>query len=275
MQPVIHAKVGQKFSSQAGDYEKGRDAYGPQVFDQIVKEVGTTKLEEVRALDLGCGTGISTRALYEKGFIAVKGLDIDSGMLEKAKNNKAKTVPEQHYFQGNVADVRAIFKDEQFDLITAFSAFHWFCTAEAVNELKSVLKPGGIFVIASGGGDVDQNKRAGGSQAKFWKLIESIKGSPVHNPRENYEPVTVLEQCGFEVKSYIFETPSSQDFERAVAKRRSFSGWCNMTDEQKAKGEPLLQEFVRQQIAEQNHPDGKLHTTKKESCLVARLKELN
>ncbi len=256
--PVTHADVGAKFGTQADDYEKGRMTYRKELMGHIAKEVN----KEASILDLGCGTGIATRQLYEYGFKDVKGLDVDYGMLEKAKNNPAQTVPAANYYQGNVLDIQNIFPNEKFDVMTAFAAFHWFCTDEAVAALKTALKPNGMILIT---GDLSKK-----GPDRFWALIESIMGSPVHDPRGNYDPIKVLEDAGFTVTVHRFETECVVDFDKAIAKRRSFSGWCNMTEEQKIRGEPLLQDFVRKEIAAQNRPDGKLLVTKIENLIVAK-----
>lgn len=271
-----HAIVGQKFSSQADDYEKGRRPYSQEIFNLIVSKVRdrllpSTSLQDVNALDLGSGTGISTRTLFDNGIVNVKGLEIADGMRQRAikaaMNSEGQSVPKENYLLGNVMDIGSLFKSEQFDLVTAFSAFHWFCNIEAVNAIKTALKTNGIFVIAGGEGKTQNREKS-----QFWELIESIKGSPVHDPRGNYDPIKVLSECGFNVEEHRFQREDCYDFETALAKKRSFSGWCNLTEEQKISGEELLRSLVKAQIEEQNHGDGMLHRTVEELCLIAYIK---
>lgn len=271
-----HAQIGQQFQTQAADYEKGRRPYSQEVFDLVVKIVQervSTKLEEIKVLDIGCGTGISTRELYKNGFKNVQGMDISEGMLlkaiEAAKNGNEPSVPLENYLVGDIGkekDIAKLFHHAKFDLITAFSAFHWFCSLEAINNIKAILKAKGYFIAA--------NARRGNSEFKnqFWNLIASLQGSPVRDPQEGFEGRKLLEEGGFTVEEYCIERETKTDFENAVARCRSFSGWCNLSEEQKAKGDKDLQQLVRDHIAKQNHSDGKLHATHEEVCLVATLK---
>jgi ubiquinone/menaquinone biosynthesis C-methylase UbiE len=98
----------------------------------------------LQVLDVGCGTGISTRALYASGLTSVFGMDIDPIMLESAINSakeaEGRSVTEQHYLLGEVSKMQTVFSKEKFSVITSFSSFHWFCTPNEVNAMKTVIK---------------------------------------------------------------------------------------------------------------------------------------
>lgn len=268
---VSFAEVGSKFGTQANDYEKGRNDYDPQIYGQIVKEIGGQNPNNVSALDLGCGTGISTRGLFKAGFLQVKGLDRDSDMLSKAVDNPEIIVPASSYVQGKVNELQTIFYGQQFDVMTAFASFHWYANHEAVRAIKGVLKPGGIFVIVGGLNQTSPEEQA--IQDRFWGLIADIKGSPVQHPKASadYDPIKILEECGFTTSIHNFESQVLSSFEKACAKNRSFSGWCNMTEGQKEKGDIRLQQLIRDEIARQNRPDGLLSTFRTQNVIVARL----
>lgn len=102
----------------------------------------------VNILDLGCGTGISTRQLVKNGFKNVIGVDRDLLMIKEAQaaNNKASPIK---YIQADVA-MGLPFADEQFDVITAISAFHWFSNPSSIKEVARVLKPNGYYFIIGG-----------------------------------------------------------------------------------------------------------------------------
>jgi ubiquinone/menaquinone biosynthesis C-methylase UbiE len=92
-----------------------------------------------RALDVGCGTGMSTVALKAIADEVV-GLDSSPAMLSHARrargvryvNSCAETLP---------------FADETFRLITVSSAFHWLDRKRFLAEAARVLEPRGWLVI--------------------------------------------------------------------------------------------------------------------------------
>jgi SAM-dependent methyltransferase len=95
-----------------------------------------------RALDAGCGTGIYTRRLLERGA-AVTGIDLDLEMMGAARlKAPAATFVE--------ADVTALpFPDSTFDLSLAVTLLCFVDDAErAVAELARVTRPGGRVVLA-------------------------------------------------------------------------------------------------------------------------------
>lgn len=90
-----------------------------------------------RALDLGAGTGLSTRAL--QGFAEfVVGVDASPDMLRARADRRNAYV---------LARAEALpFRNDAFDLSTIASALHWF-EAEALRELARVVSPGGFLVV--------------------------------------------------------------------------------------------------------------------------------
>ena len=107
-------------------------------------------------LDVGCGTGELTEALYRKlvdigtagSGIAIHcmGMDADPRMIAKAQEQH----PHLHFF---VRDVRQLqLDDEPVDVIFSNAALHWVLDAEkAVAAMARALKPGGQFVVEFGG----------------------------------------------------------------------------------------------------------------------------
>jgi ubiquinone/menaquinone biosynthesis C-methylase UbiE len=90
-----------------------------------------------RALDLGCGTGLSTAAL--RGFAnTVVGVDVSGDMLATRTDHTALYV--------RAAAERLPFGDGSFDLVTIASAIHWF-DPEAIAEVARVLTAEGWLVV--------------------------------------------------------------------------------------------------------------------------------
>ncbi|HWF45064.1 MAG TPA: class I SAM-dependent methyltransferase [Candidatus Kapabacteria bacterium] len=128
------------WSSQlaADYYAKGRPYFHPSVIFQVAEYLRDAIPFE-RAIDIGCGTGLSTVALKQIAS-DVCGIDISPEMLRHAPPNDALTFL--------VASGEAIpFEDESFDLISLSQSFHWLDRSRFFAEARRVLRPGGWIVI--------------------------------------------------------------------------------------------------------------------------------
>jgi len=98
------------------------------------------------AIDLGCGNGVLTASLKEKG-IHVTGLDASPQQLETAKANYPD-IPFQ------LADATDFSVEESVDLVFSNAVFHWIDHAkqrDMLNCVSKALRTGGQFVFEFGG----------------------------------------------------------------------------------------------------------------------------
>ena len=94
------------------------------------------------ALDIGCGTGIHTQTLANKGAAAT-GVDIAEGMLAQAR----KMYSDPIFIQGSAVDLP--FCDSQFSTVFSSMALQWVSDTRLVaNEIARVLKKSGIAELA-------------------------------------------------------------------------------------------------------------------------------
>lgn len=101
-----------------------------------------------QVLDLGCGTGYGT-ALIADQCSAICGVDI---------SNEAIAYATQKYHAPNltfrtihkIEDDRLSFPDESFDVILSFQVIeHLSDTSAYLEEIRRLLKPNGIFIVAT------------------------------------------------------------------------------------------------------------------------------
>jgi SAM-dependent methyltransferase len=128
------------FSSDgaAKAYAEGR----PYVHDRVIARVRkflNLKGRVPLALDVACGTGLSTIAMKEMAERVV-GLDISLAMLSLAPRD-----PETCYVQGVAEDLP--FGSSCFAFVSVSSAYHWFDKKKFAAELGRITEPGAWAVI--------------------------------------------------------------------------------------------------------------------------------
>lgn len=93
-------------------------------------------------LDIGCGTGIHTQTLANKGAAAT-GVDIAEGMLAQAR----KMYSDPIFVEGSAVDLP--FCDSQFSTVFSSMALQWVSdTGIVANEIARVLEKSGIAELA-------------------------------------------------------------------------------------------------------------------------------
>lgn len=97
-----------------------------------------------RVLDIGCGDGRITAeiaARVPRG--SVVGVDSSHDMIAFASNHFGPAMWPNLRFE--VADVRHLPFQEEFDLIVSFNALHWVREQDAaLRSIRSVMKPAGV-----------------------------------------------------------------------------------------------------------------------------------
>ena len=186
----------------------GRYIITPEVFDWLKELVGDKK----EVLDLGCGTGIATRQLAELGF-RVTGVDLDERMIKEAQNTGGGI----NYVISLVNQLP--FTAGQFEIITAFSAFHWFCDKDSIKEIWRVLAPDGLLFIV--------NKNDKSQMRKMIRdLIKKEVKQNLPSKPETYDPKRILEENEFNnVHEKVFEVIEYYSLEEAIGYTQTMSIW--------------------------------------------------
>jgi SAM-dependent methyltransferase len=123
-----------RFSAAADDYAKYRPDY-PDAVVRVCAEYARLK-PGAHVVDIGCGTGISSRLFARNGY-RVTGVDPNPPMLAKAI--EAGAGPE--YRQGEAA--KTGLADGCADLIACAQALHWLDMDACEPEWRRILARGG------------------------------------------------------------------------------------------------------------------------------------
>lgn len=133
----------------AHGYTQARPYFHPQVMEHMrgylleCHAYSTASFPLECGLDVGCGTGQSTRAL---ALLAkrVVGMDPSLAMLREVE-------PQPGMVTLAARAEYLPFAGAQFDIISVALAFHWIKRAHFLPEAYRVLKPGGIVFIYNNG----------------------------------------------------------------------------------------------------------------------------
>lgn len=112
-------------------YENGRPYFHKNTIEKIKNHLGLTKKLD-KALDIACGTGLSSKALLELAEY-VYGTDISEEMLNHSCKN------ERIEYKKATAE-RQPFESNYFDIATVSSGVHWFDIDNFLIETNRILK---------------------------------------------------------------------------------------------------------------------------------------
>jgi SAM-dependent methyltransferase len=130
--------IGRLFGTVADRYDDLRPDYPDGMYDAI--EAVTGSFDGLAVLDLAAGTGLQNRALARRGARLVA-VDPDVGMLRRLRA-RSPGVP------AVVGRGEAIpLRDATVDLVVCATAWHWLHAADALAEIRRVLRPGGHLAL--------------------------------------------------------------------------------------------------------------------------------
>lgn len=151
--------VARSFSQAAATYDQVADLQR-RVAETLLAKIPDTPFSQIA--DLGCGTGVFASHLAKRfEGSCVFGLDIAEGMLDFARN---KFVSPQ--LEWCCVDAEQLpLRDESLDLVFSSLVVQWCSDFQQVcNELKRVLKPGCVGVLATLGPDTLHELRSAWQQ---------------------------------------------------------------------------------------------------------------
>lgn len=143
-----------------------------------------------RILDLGCGAGRTTFALYEEGYRRIVGADLSPVMIRQARSVAARRRVKIRFRVGDAC--RLPFPAQSFD--GCLFSFNGLMTIPrrsnriaALREIRRILVPGGMFVFTS-------HERPG--PAARWRRERALWKSGRQDPRLHEFGDEVIEELG-------------------------------------------------------------------------------
>ena len=193
-------------------------------------------------LDIGCGAGRTTIALYGLGYLNVQGVDLSEGMIEQAISLATQAGYSIPFDAGDAISLR--YGDESFDS-ALFTAQGFMCIPggdnrlKALKEVRRVLRPGGHFIFTT------HERYAAPEFVSFWEdergrwekgtqdqrllefgdriIMDSDTWTFLHIPTRD-EVAQMVEEAGMVVVEGSMRSDLCLDTEAA----RAFSSECRM-----------------------------------------------
>lgn len=135
------------FSGLAGVYDASRPSYPIEAIDWTLDGLPRDGLpRDGLIVDIGCGTGISTRLLKAcGGAMRVIGIDPNDDMLRQARRATCDAEIEIEYRWGT--GERTGLEGGVATLVVVAQAFHWLRHEDALREFHRVLLPRGRLAL--------------------------------------------------------------------------------------------------------------------------------
>jgi SAM-dependent methyltransferase len=143
MKPEDFTRPTDRFTGLAEVYARCRPDYPVAALDAIISHCGLGPASVI--VDVGCGTGISTRLFAERGFRVI-GVEPNADMRLKAETTPSPVSAHLPEYRPGRAEATGL-SDGCADVVLAAQAFHWFEPEPTLREFHRILKPGGWDVL--------------------------------------------------------------------------------------------------------------------------------
>lgn len=157
-----------RFSDRAQDYAKYRPSYPSEAINCILEQLGSSGLI---AVDIGAGTGISSRLLADRG-VKVIAIEPNAAMKQAAESH-----PLVEFGDGNAEETK--LPDKSVDLVTCFQSFHWFNPEPTLKEFARILKPEGRIALVWNDRDINGDDQFTRDHDHI--ITQASSNSPIHS----------------------------------------------------------------------------------------------
>jgi SAM-dependent methyltransferase len=163
----------ERFSGLADLYSQYRPTYPAQALDYIISRCGLG--EGSVLVDVGCGTGISSRLFAARG-LQIIGIEPNADMRRQAQKEflNAQFLPP--LYRDGRAEATGL-PDASAHAVLAAQAFHWFEPQAALQEFHRILKPDGwVILLWNERDETDAFTHAYGDKARAFCQPEPCRG---------------------------------------------------------------------------------------------------
>lgn len=235
--------------------------------DAVYEILKTHVKADATILDLGSGTGISSRQLCKHGFKYVIGVDRDPLMIKEAQAANSADCRIK-YIRADIS-CGLPFPDEEFDVATASSAFHWFSNPSSIREVARILKTGGYYFVIGARGRKNKDNDLSVIKQNIKRIFKEA-GVPPKPNKHAMSTASALEAQGFKI-IVDAQIPFVQEYtkEEYLERIQSQTTW-NLVKE--AQREQILKKFD-QYLESALNEQGKLLKDGKVSVILAQKNE--
>jgi SAM-dependent methyltransferase len=164
-----------RFSGLADVYARHRPTYPDEAIQYVLEHCSLGRGSVV--VDVGSGTGISTRQFAARGLTAV-GIEPNADMRARAEAEPVPPGIVSPSYRDGRAEATGL-PDAFCHAVLAAQAFHWFKPNEALVEFRRILKPGGWVVVLG-----NERDELDSFTAAFGAVIRSTKdAAAIEEPR--------------------------------------------------------------------------------------------
>lgn len=165
-------------------------------------------LHDRSALDLGCGSGDSSRTIKALGSDDIVGIDVSGKQIEVARQQEAQA-SDAHpiaYIEGDAADFDFSQLNKQFDIVSGMMFIHYMPTEEALTKLltnvHTAIKNEGACYFLVPNPEINQDYNSYGikATAKDWH-----EGDAVHNEVSDLEGHKLVEFTNYYWSKAMYE----------------------------------------------------------------------
>ena len=139
---VARADDGLGFDNVPEIYDRIRPTYPGALFDAVAAYL--RKDGDLRAVEIGPGTGQATRPLLERG-IAVTAVEPGARLAAFLSEKLAGEFPALNVVNAKFED--ADLEPGAYDLVLAATSFHWLDSSSRLQRCHDLLRPGGALAV--------------------------------------------------------------------------------------------------------------------------------
>lgn len=164
-----------RFSDRAADYVKYRPSYPTAAIDKILQ--GLNSPSQLVAVDIGAGTGISSRLLAQRG-VKVIAIEPNAAMRQAAQSHPLVE------FRDATAEATSL-PDTSVELVVCFQSFHWFNPQPTLLEFHRILKYKGRLAVVW-----NERDRHDEFTANYTQIVQTASNNhPAEQRRVAVEPL--------------------------------------------------------------------------------------